>query len=81
MSLIKLFRKSGTAPTSTSASISAPSQQSIFSTKQEQKLLQLTYYDRACVHRLIEYERRISPTDSDKSLCQDAIDRLIRDRQ
>jgi hypothetical protein len=56
-------------------------QQSTLSTKQGQKLLQLTYHDRACAHRLIEYERRKNPTKPEEYLCQDAIDRLIRDRQ
>ena len=79
MNLIELFQRWGWV--TASISTSDRSQHSIFSTTQGQELLLLTYQDRACSIRLIEYERRISPTDSDKTLCQDAIDRLIRDRQ
>jgi hypothetical protein len=45
------------------------------------KLLSLAQNDRACADRLIEYERRRSPSKSEASLYEDAIDRLMRDRR
>jgi hypothetical protein len=75
MNLLKLFQ------TLFESSHPDLTHQSALSTKQGQKLLQLTYHDRACANRLIEYELRKNPTKSEQSLCQDAIDRLIRDRQ
>jgi hypothetical protein len=45
------------------------------------KLLSLAQNDQACVDRLIEYERRRSPSKSEASLYEDASDRLMRDRR
>jgi hypothetical protein len=45
------------------------------------KLLSLAQNDRACADRLIEYERRRSPSKSEASLYEDAIERLVRDQR
>jgi DnaJ C terminal domain len=45
------------------------------------KLLSLAQNDRDRADRLIEYERRRSPSKSEASLYEDAIDRLMRDRR
>jgi hypothetical protein len=44
-------------------------------------IFSLAQNDRACADRLIEYERRRSPSKSEASLYEDVIDRLMRDRR